>query len=445
MISTVLRNADDLTALLSSAGVIVFLSTLWVESDAYRYVGLLLVLSALAIYLRNMLGDPARPRIGYAGIICLAWTILVAFKVLLAAGETGSFDVGSAEGIYLFAALYPTLGHSFEMLRVDWQLVSKSFIIFTSVALAASFDTAYFDAQNAIPPLFFNNPIHASFACAVLLIAHIQLFVTAPRAAPAFFGRAWVGKTLIAVNIALAGFYILMLNSKGVWLALAITVCATLPISLIGRKITPVFVASGFALVVVATSALLFSPRVERVAGETVASVQSFVEQGVSGESVTDAMLETVDNPQTPESLRIRMEIMYDAVRIWQRAPILGHGPSWETLWEDRRFQEHDFNLLHNGYLEIMVRHGLFGIGFYTFILGWSLTQMIKAARHGLTSHTVWKTAALLLVFFASAQMTNSYTRLAAGESFMWLFSAVGFYFAYKMQQAGIIRPRTFI
>jgi GR25 family glycosyltransferase involved in LPS biosynthesis len=161
----------------ASAGVIfaiiaflVMASVFWLESDAYRYACLALVVPSLYFYTKHAFWRYDRPRIGVVGILCISWALYVLVRYLYGLIFFPGQGTGSAEGIYLFPLLYATLGYSFwRFCRKPFPIV-VSFLIFSILAMLVSTDYSSIVAGIRATTFAHNNTIHAANASGFILI-----------------------------------------------------------------------------------------------------------------------------------------------------------------------------------------------------------------------------------------------------------------------------------
>jgi len=413
------------------------ISALWVESDLYRYAGAGLVLFMFGYYIRHHFDQPDKPRIGLAGAACLAWALYVVVRFVSGGGD------GSAEGIYAFAALYPTLGYGFYVFVRNTRLLILTFIVVSTLALVSAFDVRLLQEANLHTVHHYNNPIHAALAYALLGLLHLAVLIGGRSATLTVFGSSLTGRLWVLANFVMCLGYVYLLNSKGVWLALAVSLPVAL-IFLMRVRTRPMTALAGFLLLVGLGGTALYAgyDRLHKTADMTTETSMTLIGDMADGDGLIGDMVRTIENPTTPTSMRVRLEIWVDSLRLIGERPVFGHGAGWEAAWEKRTYKDPDFNLLHNGYIEILVRHGLFGLMFYAAIIGWSLARMYQAAQAGLAHPVIWKTGLVTLVCFLVALATNSFIRLALGESFVWVFVAIGFVSAYQLQAAGKRDPK---
>lgn len=441
---------DRRVSLAASIGVLVMLSALWVETDAYRYAGIALVVAALIFFFSRDLWRYDKPLIGYAGLACIAWAFFVAARFGFDAVYNPERGTGSAEGIYLFPLLYPTVGYAI------WRFCVRPFpivVVFTLVSLgvlAVFTDYGSMFINSSSVTLTHNNPIHASVAAGIILICAISFTVYA--AAHATLARLEKA-LLVALGIGLAAFAVvnvLILNSKGVWLAMAVT----LPVLLVAlfRSRAGLNIATSrmrlaiimVALIVCGFAITVFADRLVTNGGEAARMAKSLVVDVVSGQGLMKTMEAAVASPETPTTVRERLALWLDALSIWSESPVFGAGIGWRSDWENRVHSGHTtYNLLHNGFLELGMRYGLVGLAFYGGLFAWAVRKVFQAARRELIAPEAASCYLAVLVFFLMTNLSNSNIRLAIGESMMWLLVSFGFYCSYRLQGVFLKRPRT--
>ena len=428
------RAAQALMALAVMATVM----AVWLESDLYRYAAPLAVFSALAVYFRETLWTEQRALIGWAGFACLVWAIHVAIRITAAAADGVA---GSAEGVYLLVGLYPTFGFALWL----WVRRPLAFVIaFSGISVAVLALTTHYAAlldRSIVPTtLLHQNTIHAALAAGFIAITSACLLLHAVRGGVAR-RRAAGALASVALVLALANVY--LLNSKGVWLALGATLPVLLVSALVASGPARVRMAALAMTALIALAALAGGERLRAVAGDTARSSLALAASVVAGEGAVATMDRLIEDPATPESSRQRLMLWSSAVRIWQDAPVFGHGPRWRELWAGRHHQAMDTTLIHNGYVEIAIRYGFVGLAFYAALAAWACATVWKAWRAGLIARAALECFLACAAYFALSLMTNSNNRLAIGESFMLIAFGFAFWCQYALQHAGAVRRRT--
>ena len=377
-----------------------------------------------------------RGRLSLRGLVVLRF-------IRLAIVYFGTGQLGSAEGIYLFPLLYASTGFSLLLfVRRPAQFVLW-FMILSLVFLAA--DTGYSDILHGIrpQPRLFNNPIHASVAAGFIFLCALQFMAnTVQRKDLNNATRTWHW-ALSAAVLLFALVNIIALRSKGVWLALAL-VLPLLAVMMLARGHRRELMVGAGVLAIVAAGVVATHNIFWSTAGDTMIFLKALVPDALS-HGVVPAFERAIAGDTIPVAARERLMLWADALKIWKRHPIFGASSAWLTEWQHRTYHPDIYNLLHNGYLEIAVRYGAIGLAFYAFLYIWSSRQVLLAMRAKLIAPAAWSCYISTLVFFAITILTNSNTRLAIGESFMWFAAAFGFYCFYLRQQKNLVEPRTYL
>lgn len=425
---------------LATLAILVMVSAVWRESAAYRYAGVLLVLFALIQWARKDIWTYSKPLIGGMGFLCLGWAIYVLDRLIFVYATTG--QLGSEEGIYLFPALYATTGYAFLIYARRPGIAVLGFMILSAIFLVASTGYTEILLGERPEPFLFNNPIHAAIAAGMIFLCALQFAsYTAHRDDLNATAKLpyWL---LSSVVVVLSAINIVVLRSKGVWLALAIALILSALMTLARRSRRELQAAAGvlalLAVAVFASRNILWS-----TAGSTVTFAADFFST-FARHGWNAAIQPALTSHAIPISVQERLKLWADAVEIWARHPVFGAGSSWLTEWQNRAYHTEIYNIFHNGYLEIAVRYGIVGLAFYAGLFTWSSRQVLQAARAGLVAQSAWRCYISTLIFFAVTIFTNSNTRLAIGESYMWFAAAFGFYCFYLRQQAGMAAPRTY-
>ena len=414
--------------------VLLFVSAVWVESDAYRYAGMALFAPAMYRYLvRDIWSYRQRPDIGWMGALCQVWVVFVLLRLAFGHLVYPESGLGSAEGIYLLPVFYSATGYGLLL------YVRRPFVLVTAFmalsALSFAFGIEYRLGSIArSATLLHNNPIHGAVAAGMICLCAVAYALHVARRAGL---EGWTRAALLALAgatflLSLAAVY--GLQSKGVWLAMLVAMPVLL-VSLLfvrgraGRNVAAI------VLVVVAAGLFFASPLIERLAGPTAGTSWSLVESIASGNGIGTALDMQIADPATPTSSRERMVLWSNALKIWQQSPVFGAGITWLNEWNNQPYQTH-FDLMHNGYAEIAIRYGLVGLAFYGLLFMWAIAAVRKAARAELISPSVFPCYLAVNLFFAVTLLSNSNIRLAIGESFMWFAASFAFYCHFKLQYA---------
>ena len=421
--------------ILAALAILLMVSAVWVESDAYRFAALALTIPALFHYFRiDLWSYPARPYIGPMGVLCLIWGAYVALRFAYSHFLYPEHGTGSSEGIYLFTLLYPALGAAFLLYVRRTFIIATVFMVLSLAALTLGIDYWPGSDERALT-LLQNNPIHASVGAGIIALCAVPYLVHVLKR-PGLEGVKRLALIILAGStflVALMAVYSLW--SKGVWLALAIALplLALLIIATDSNRWSRPIALAALLVAIVGTATNFDLLR--SVAGPTVETSVALVQDVVSGDGLRASLDTMIADPSTPHNERERMMLWANALDIWSRHPVFGAGIAWMHEWQERRYQETAFNLLHNGYLELAIRYGMVGLTFYLSLFVWSVIQARQAARLGLIDTAAFQTYASVLGFFAITLLTNSNIRLAIGESFMWVGAGFGFYCHYLLQR----------
>lgn len=415
------------------------ISAVWLETDLYRVAMLPPIALGIWVYFSRR---DFRPAIGPMGWACLVWAHYVALRYLWILLTRPDSTGGSAEGIYLMPALYMTVGYVLFLYRDKLAHLVWVFMAISLAALLASTDLiAVFQLDSGLVPfLFQKNTIHSSVGAGLILIAAFcfALWLLTRSDLP---GRiVWAGLAVALLIGILAVLGIFGAKSKGVWIALLVTapsVVAATFAQMRGKARWAVM--AGFMCVSI-LAVLIFHDIVWHTIGRLVVSAVDLAQRLVSGMPVRQMVLEAIDSGTLPYTLDARIRVWWNALSIWRLDWLFGQGIWWENLWQQTRFADIGYELMHNGYLEIAVRFGLFGLEFYAVLLAWCFYQATAAVRRGLIPLELYFFYLLTMIFFLASMLSNSNIRLAVGESYMLMAGGFGFC-CYYLRQAAARAP----
>ena len=183
-------------------------------------------------------------------------------------------------------------------------------------------------------------------------------------------------------------------------------------------------------VIVVCSAAMLLAGvytvrhNLHKTAGPTVTAAITMLEGLDDGRDVNGVLADTIASTTTPVSMDERLQLWYNAGELISTAPIFGWGNEWLERWHKTRYAQIQYTLLHDGYLEILVRFGVFGAIVMTVILAGLAVSVWRASRSGIIPRAALHAYALALLFFAFTLLSNSNNRLAIGESLALLSSA---------------------
>nr|CAD6605061.1 O-antigen ligase domain-containing protein [Rhizobium sp. TCK] len=402
-------------------------SAMLVESDAYRYATLALVALSMICF-RDYVRLVSRDWLAW---FCWLWAAYAAIRFVI--GMTVHDARGTSEWLYIFPLFFPALGVTLYKTR---QYVFPAAIVLTAagaVGLLASIDWAALRSGERVFPLFHNNPIHAAIGCGMLLVTSIclMLYVVETRRYDGW--RLGVILGMGFLTVLLSGVGILGAQSKGVWLALG-PVAGFMSLAVLafyGKRLALAVLA---VLLVAIMGIIVAQEDARRVAGPTIEATGALFSFGMEHVDPRDAMRRAVENPDTPQSMRERLMLWTNALDTVESSPWFGWGNLWQDRWRQGTYQDNNHQLLHNGYLEILVRHGLLGaLVLATFILV-SAYRIYEARRQGVISASLMLYLYSLSLFFFITIATNSNNRLALGESYFLLAGAAVFAISLAMR-----------
>lgn len=412
----------------------VILSAALVESDAYRYAMLLLVALGSAAYRREL----AFVRVNWLAWLCMGWGLYAFTRFVWLLAMTPLHDKGSSEWLYVFPVFFPILGVALYQVRHRLAETISIFFIMTLMCLLVTTQYRTIITGVNVTPLLHKNQIHGAVACGFLTIgAFYWLMYWISRG----INASWMGKVACAISPLiqiLCLFNIFGSKSKGVWLAMALAIplmaISAMTHIRVSRRVG-VALAGGFVAVMV-IGVSVARDNMWHTAGPTAVSAIHIVEDIATGEAVSQRLTEAIRSPDVPFSMNARLQIWSNAWELFSAAPWIGHGNSWIRLWDQTQYASVGFTLMHNAYLEILVRHGLFGIVVFGVILVGFLNQVRGCYRRGLISRSAWTCYWISILYFLITIGSNSNNRLAIGEAFFVLTGAFAFFCAIKMQTA---------
>lgn len=426
--------------ILATLVVLAFVSPVLWEAHTYRYAGTILFAAGLVRWLGKDLWTYGKPLIGGVGYLCFGWAIYVFARLAIVYITTG--QLGTAEGIYLFPALYATTGFALLAYIKRPAAVVAWFMVASLVFLAVGTGYAAILQGGTPGPGLFNNTIHAAIAAGFIFLCAVQFAIyTSQRLDLKTRDRVlfWL---LSAAVLVFAVVNIVALRSKGVWFALAVALLLLVVLTFMRGNRHHFLVGIG-VLVLITVGVFLSHGILSSTAGDTVAFIRASISDAAAN-GVGNTLHHAIQSELTPTSAKERLMLWSNALDIWKRHSIFGASSAWLTEWQDRAYRGEIYNVLHNGYLEIAVRFGIAGLAFYAFLFAWLARQVQQAARTKLIEPTAWHCYVSTLVFFAITLLSNSNNRLSIGEGYMWFAAAFGFYCFYLRQHARQVQPRTY-
>lgn len=410
----------NILMIVMSIAWLVAASAVFVETDAYRYACAVLAALALCHYLTM----PRRPATNWLGWLCMAWGVYVAVRFLHFYFLTRPHESGASEWLYAFPFFFPILGVAFSMTEAWIERVVAAFFAIALLMLSATSKFGAIFAGETVKPLIMNNQIHGAVACGLILLAAyfwLLHYLSDHNAKPHLRRYALVVCPLVMV-LCLISIY--GAKSKGVWLALTLTLPIAGLLSLTYLRAKAGLLVIVLAAIVLGCGVYAVRHNLHKTAGPTVGAAISMLEGFQDGSDFDGVVRGTIDSPTTPVSMDERLQLWYDAGEMISAAPIFGWGSKWVDQLNASRYPNVRYTLFHNGYLEILVRYGIFGAAVMSAILAALFFSVFRAFRVGAIPRAAFHVYAVGLLFFALTLLSNSNNRLAIGESLALLSSA---------------------
>lgn len=416
-------------------------SAVWVESDLYRYI-----LGPLSLYgLYRYFFRPEYPgaRISVVETLCLLWSAYVAVRVGIPYLKSDQ-AVGSAEGLYIFPLVFSALGYAVLCLRKKLGLLPDFFVATSLIFLLATLQLPQVFSDEHVPFLIQNNTIHASVAAGFILLLCFA-YATYARET-----RALHSTGLFHLRLALTSLVIILCligifgaKSKGVWLALFLAIPFQIIMTLLPlprRKA----LWTGFAILLIAAILLFLGwDIVLQQSDDHFQAVLRLMRQA-STRSIGSLAHDAIQSTDTPFSLRERLELWTNASEVWSSNLLFGAGPEWIDLWKKTTYSSIGYNLMHNGYFEIAIRYGIFGLAFFALLYLAFARVILRAYQAGAIPYSLLQAWFGTLLFFAITLLSNSNNRLAIGETYILLSAAIAFYSHFRLEEdrlRGAVEP----
>lgn len=396
-------------------------SAMLLESDVYRYAAI-----ALLVFCWIAHRDDFK-RIGgdWLAWLCILWALYVFLRFVWGMAVHG--EKGASEWLYVFPLLIPSLGACLYATR-DRLFAAVTFLMVAGfIGLLLTLDVSALVHGERFSPLYHHNPIHAAVGCGLLFISSVYWLAFAAETA---ILKTIGGKVLAATAIATAVLCLVGIfgaKSKGVWLAFSLVFCFMSITAVVHYGRRHMLVPGAIALLLCGVGAFVALDNVKHYAGPTIAAALHLSEQAVSEEEIEKAMENTVSKADTPESMRERLMLWTNALDIFLESPIIGSGNLWLAKWREAKYADVNYTLIHNGYLEILVRHGLFGMAMLLVFVGTAFYRIRQAWKRGIIPSSLMLYLFSMSLFFFITMASNSNNRLAIGESFFLLAGAAVF------------------
>lgn len=392
-------------------------SAMLVESDVYRYVTIALVIFA---FWRHP-SEVRRVSRDWLAVLCYVWSAYVLVRFAIGIAVYG--EKGSSEWLYAFPAFFPLVGAALYATRRYLFTAATVLVLAGLAGLLVTMDYQTLFAGDRAAPLFHKNPIHAGVGSSMLFITALFWLLYAGETGRLSGRGKWRYVIPACATMALSLLGALGSQSKGAWLALAATLVvmgAMALFQLAGKW--RIYLFCGLCLIG-ATSAFVAAPYVLKVAGPTVEAVGRLTDGPLLSQSPLDIVQSAIADQRTPLSMRERLMLSFDALELVQASPLFGWGNLWLREWKNTTYSSVGYTLIHNGYMEIIVRHGLLGLAILAVFASTAIRRVSRARHQGRISSSLALYLLSIGFFFFATITTNSNNRLAIGESF-FIFAA---------------------
>ncbi|EJJ25843.1 O-antigen ligase family protein [Rhizobium sp. CF142] len=391
------------------------------ESDSYRYAALLLIGTTFVWFKPNF----SLLKRDWLANACLAWGAYALLRFLFGLIVHG--EKGASDWLYAFPLFFPAVGIALYSSRKH---VETIFAIYFPIALAALLiSTDYrliLAGDDRISPLFHNNLIHGAIGCGFLMIGAFYWLLHAWETGKlARRSGSWIFAVATLI-IALCLFNIYGSKAKGVWLSLVLVGPLMLASLLLYANRRRAALVGAVIVALIAAALFVGGDDIWRFAGPTYEATAR-IETEIAAHGAWDAVATAIASKDTPESMSERLQLWANASEVIAQAPFFGAGNHWLTLWNSTTYASVPYTLLHNGYFEMLVRHGLFGIIVFAILATGMYSRVFAAWRAKLISLSALLAYSMVTLFFLGTILSNSNNRLAIGESFFFVFSAVAF------------------
>jgi O-antigen ligase len=399
---------------------LVIMSASLIESYAYRYAGVLLVLISLVLYARSS----PRPSIDWRGWLCLAWGTYALLRFLLQFALQSDHPTGDRDLLFLMPLTFPPFGY---ILFLYWSHLEKLIAVYFGLALLVLLWSLHVDeiaAGKTIIPLIQHNQIHGAVCCGMIFVGAVfwllyYLTEGADRRTMRLY--ASVFSPLICL-LCLLGIY--GAKSKGVWLSLVpvLPILAFLTLRSLKQRLAVPLVLT--VVVLLAGGIYAVKGNIERTAGPTISATLAMFENAGTTEPVGQAVSRSIESGNTPIAMSERLQLWANAWELFSTAPIFGWGTEWLARWPHTHYPNVGYTFMHNGYLEILIRHGVFGAVVLGAMLACFCGSVWRAVAKGVIPRHAMYAYFLILFFFSMTILSNSNNRLVSGESLSILTAA---------------------
>ena len=432
---------------ISDQGWAVILGGLWlvvmsaslIESYAYRYAGVLLVLISLVLYLRSS----PRPAIDWRGWLCLAWGTYALLRFSLQFALQSDHPIGDRDLLFLMPLTFPPFGY---VLFLYWSHLERLIAVYFGLAFVVLLWGTQIDAIAAgktVIPLIQHNQIHGAVCCGMIFIGAVfwlLYYLTEGANRRTMRLYASVLSPLICL-LCLIGIY--GAKSKGVWLSLlpVLPILAFLTLRILKQRLAvPLVLAS---VVLLTGGIYAVRDNIGQTAGATVSATLAMFKDAGTTEPIGQAVSRSIESGSTPLAMSERLQLWANAWELFSTAPIFGWGTEWLTRWPHTRYPNVGYTFMHNGYLEILIRHGIFGAAVLGAMLACFCGSVWRAVNKGIIPRHAMYAYFLILFFFSMTILSNSNNRLVSGESLSILTAAFALACELRIRMHTGLKPVT--
>lgn len=408
-------------AIIGSFLWLVLLTPTLIESDAYRYATLILVAAGLFYFWKYR----SFVRLHWTGWLCIAWGLYATARFLILYFDGPVHQKGASEWLYIFPIFFPLLGITLFVFRPHVEKIVALYFAAVLVFLLVTTQYVAILGGEAITPLIQNNRIHGAVACGLMMISAFfwLMHYTRGEMRSAHIAKFALAAAPVIITLALLNIY--GSKSKGVWLATAIT----FPVMfLLAQTYMRAFSARCLSLAILAVligGIALFWQNLIATTGPTLSAIGAGWNEYASGGDISKMMNDSIASDQTPLSMNERLQLWSNAWEVFSAAPLFGQGNHWLDSWKLTRYSKVGYTLIHNGYMEIAIRHGIFGLAVFFVLLAGFLSAARNAQKLSLMSLPALHCYYATIIFFCVTLLSNSNNRLAIGEMFFLLVGAI--------------------
>lgn len=417
---------------------LVGISPVLIESDAYRYASFILIVIALIYYVK----ERDRPSSNWLAWLCMGWGLYVILRFAFIYLKTPHHDLGASDWLYAFPLFFPILGVAFALYETEMEKTIAAFFLIAlcMLVVTVAIGMPRILSGEAVVPLIMHNQIHGAVACGLIFVATtfwLLHYLTSSTSKRTFARFAYIAAPIIMVFCMIA---IYGAKSKGVWLALGITLPLLAIAALRYVKVRAGVVMVGCAAALLVVSVYTVRHNIDQTAGPTTQAAFSMISDFARSRDISETMTQAIQSPWTPASMDQRLQLWSNSWEVFSAAPVFGWGNQWLERWHQARYTSVSYTLLHNGYLEILVRFGMFGALVMSAILVGLGRSVWRACRQGIVPPAAMHTYFVCIFFFSLTLLSNSNNRLAIGESLSLITSAFGCWCTLRLREHPIAR-----